>query len=215
MSVTPIEEPGLRERKRRATRRAIQLAVIDLVAERGLDGTTVDDISRRADISPRTFFNYFTSKEDAAVGEIPPLPASELVDAFVAAGPGGSVLDGLASIVVETIGVEGQDQELMHRRKELLKQHPHLFAMRIARMRQLEEELGRIVARRLLVDDPGLDPQAAESRGRLMANVAFAALRHAWVRWAADEAAAPLGDRVSESFAELRELFASDAAHMG
>ena len=63
MSVTPIEEPGLRERKRRATRRAIQLAVIDLVAERGLDGTTVDEISRRADISPRTFFNYFTSKD--------------------------------------------------------------------------------------------------------------------------------------------------------
>lgn len=212
MTATATEELGLRERKRRATRRAIQLAVIELATERGLDGTTVDEISKHADVSPRTFFNYFASKEDAAVGELPELPAPELVERFVAAGPRASLFDGLAEIILETVEIEGQDQELMHRRKALLQQYPHLFAVRIARMRQLEEEIGRIVARRLRTDDAGLDDATAEWRGRLVANLAFGAMRHAWGYWAQGDPDSRLGDRVAESFAEMKSLIASDAA---
>ncbi|MDO7881046.1 TetR/AcrR family transcriptional regulator [Salinibacterium soli] len=212
MTASATEELGLRERKRRATRRAIQLAVIDLVGERGLDGTTVDEISRQADISPRTFFNYFASKEDAVVGELPPLPSGELVERFVSAGRGASLLDGLAEIIVETVEGEGHDQELMQRRKSVLQQHPHLFAMRIARMRRLEDEMGSIVARRLLADDPSLEPSVAESRGRLVANVAFAAMRHAWGSWARGDRDSRLADHVTESFAELKIVLSSDAA---
>ena len=83
----PDAEPGLRERKRRATRLAIQQAALRIAIEDGLAAVTVDEVSRRADISPRTFFNYFPSKEQAILGDDPDLPDDQALDAFVAGGP--------------------------------------------------------------------------------------------------------------------------------
>src|SRR5699024_9386238 len=58
---------GLRERKKLETRRLIRRVALDLSRERGLEHLTVEAIAERAGISPRTFFNYFTHKEDALV----------------------------------------------------------------------------------------------------------------------------------------------------
>jgi len=59
---------GLRERKRAATRQAITAAARSLTAARGLSGFTVEEVCEQADISRRTFFNYFHTKEDAVIG---------------------------------------------------------------------------------------------------------------------------------------------------
>ncbi len=63
----PEPVKGLRERKRLETHRALATTAVRLVAERGLDQVTVEDISAAAGVSSRTFFNYFASKEDAVV----------------------------------------------------------------------------------------------------------------------------------------------------
>jgi AcrR family transcriptional regulator len=60
--------PGRRERKKDAVRRALRVAALRLVSERGLAAVTVEDITDVADVSKRTFFNYFSCKEDALVG---------------------------------------------------------------------------------------------------------------------------------------------------
>lgn len=62
--------PGLRARKREATRRAITARARTLTAERGLNGFTVEELCECVDISRRTFFNYFPSKEDALIGHL-------------------------------------------------------------------------------------------------------------------------------------------------
>lgn len=59
---------GLREQKKQATRRAIHHAALGLAAERGIDGVTVGEICAAAEISQRTFFNYYPSKAAAVLG---------------------------------------------------------------------------------------------------------------------------------------------------
>ena len=55
---------GLRERKKRQTREAIAAAAMELFRLRGYDAVTVADVARAADVSEKTVFNYFPTKED-------------------------------------------------------------------------------------------------------------------------------------------------------
>ena len=205
-------ELGLRERKRIATRRSIQLAAIGLVAENGLERLTIDEIGRVADISPRTFFNYFPTKEAALIGDTPTIPSSAAIEGFLSAGPGESVLHGIAELLIEASDNVAEDHELTQRRREVMKHHPQLFAMRMLTMKSFEEELRLLVAQRLQRDEPSLDEATLVSRSRLITLVAAAAMRHAWTCWADDGGATDLTSRLHQSFDELDQLLASKPA---
>ena len=61
----PGQRTGLRERKKLAVRRALSSAAVRLAVERGLENVTIEDITAEADVSVRTFGNYFSSKYEA------------------------------------------------------------------------------------------------------------------------------------------------------
>jgi AcrR family transcriptional regulator len=214
-------ELGLRERKRIATRRAIQLAAVELASERGFDRVTIDEISHVANVSPRTFFNYFPSKESAIIGELPELPDEDSIERFISAGPDEPILEGISTLLIAAIdiGDTGGDAEdasaapaSVHRlhtmRRALLKDNPELFALRMASMHSFEDALSGVVQRRLAHDDPDLadDPEALHQRARLVTYVAFAGMRHAWSCWADHGGVEPLSERLRSSFAQLSEL---------
>src|SRR5438105_15204457 len=88
---------SLRERKKLATRRLLRRTALDLVAERGFAHVTVEDIAEAADVSPRTFFNYFPSKE-AALFDSDPSRWAKIHDRIVNQDQGQPVLDVLREV---------------------------------------------------------------------------------------------------------------------
>ncbi|MBF4613730.1 TetR/AcrR family transcriptional regulator [Curtobacterium sp. VKM Ac-1376] len=204
----PDAEPGLRERKRRATRRAIQQAALRIAIEHGLSAVTVDEISRRADVSPRTFFNYFPSKEQAILGDDPRLPDDGALQQFVDSGPTGDLLADIGTLLVHSTRELIEERGLIEERQQVLRANPELFGRRMASMKEFQAELQAAVQRRLERAEPEVaaDPDVLRRRAGLAAIVALAALRHAWWEWSGSGAGSHLADELERSFAELGVL---------
>ena len=83
---------SLRERKKLATRRELRRDALRMIAERGYSNVTVEEIAEAANVSPRTFFNYFPTKEAALFGADPEL-AEATREAIVHQSPGEPVIN--------------------------------------------------------------------------------------------------------------------------
>ncbi|MEV8637052.1 TetR family transcriptional regulator [Streptosporangium sp. NPDC051023] len=150
---------GLRERKKQKTRLALIDAALDLFAEQGYEATTVDQIAAAADISPRTFFRYFATKEDVALSL--PLDGQEVMLAELAARPPEeppfTALGHAMRAVVTMLG-EGDlaDTTRFLKARELIENTPALFAGSMRRMMGNEQRLVAEIARREGVDHDDL-----------------------------------------------------------
>jgi AcrR family transcriptional regulator len=105
---------GLRERKKRAARDALAATARRLFAERGFDAVTVADVAAAADVSEKTVFNYFATKEDLAFAGRE--QGIELFVTAIAERPAGSsVLDAFRAMTHTVLeeAVAGGDEDLL------------------------------------------------------------------------------------------------------
>ena len=192
-------QPGRRERKKLATRQALQDAALRLVAERGLDRVTVEDISEAADVATRTFFNYFSSKEEALLGNAPQNVTT--VHRLVVERPAGeSPLEAVCQVLRTMILALAERREESLLRQQVIERHAGLLARQLGVYASFERALAAAVAERL---GPG---RADPSYARLVAAVAVAAARSSVSSWRADQGRRPLAEVVDAAFAQLRDL---------
>ncbi|MBM2615718.1 helix-turn-helix transcriptional regulator [Actinoplanes sp. LDG1-06] len=151
---------GLRERKKQATREALSAAALRLALERGPENVRVDDIAEAAGVSPRTYNNYFSSREQAIV-------------AGLHTGQFAAVDGPLSEAVVRFYTHAGRSPEAL----AMITGNAALRACYADTATTLEAPLAEAIAER----HPGVDPLAAQALAAAVAAAARVALRQ-WLR---------------------------------
>ncbi len=190
------ETAGLRERKKHETRLAISAAALELALSRGPSHVTVEDIAEAAEVSPRTVFNYFPTKEAAMLGTDPDRRA-RLVEHLRARPADEDALQALQATFRSNFTVEQVGR--WRTRARLARDHPQLHRAYLESWVELEVALAGALAERTGLD-PRLDPYP-----RLVVAVTVTALRVA-----VDHAIGTgQGDRLSDA---VEATFATVAA---
>jgi AcrR family transcriptional regulator len=137
----PPTKLGLRERKKQQTRETITRVALRLFAERGYDETTLADIAEAADVSPRTIFAYFESKEEILFCE----EASDLnnLKRKLDERPAGTTTVDALREFISSIDPADEESKL---RKKIITSTPTLQMKMAARHAQLEPMLAESIA---------------------------------------------------------------------
>lgn len=162
---------GLREQKKQATREALREAALRLALEHGPDNVRVDDIAEAAGVSPRTYNNYFASREQAIVAAVTAERESRVAAAVTAQPVGVRLADAVVEAIVAQYtdpGDHGRDALL------LITTRPALRGAFVNTADAIEHPLADAIAERL-----GDDPQTA----RVLAACVAAAVRVALEQW--------------------------------
>jgi AcrR family transcriptional regulator len=139
------EETGLRERKKQRTRETIARVAVELFDERGYHATTLAEIAEAADVSTRTIFAYFPSKEDILFAEFPAM--KEAFAQALAERPAGK--DTLETMRDFILSIPHETDELHARRERIIRGDETLRSHKRARLAQLDELLAASIAKDL------------------------------------------------------------------
>lgn len=164
------DETGLRARKHRRTREAIRDAALRLFAERGYEAAAVEDIAAAADVAPRTFYRYFSSKEDVIFYD--PDVRATLLGVLADRKPGESDVELIARAILEAMLLH-EERIVLARR--VLDATPLLHG----RLLQRTEDAADLIVANL----PGAAGRGAKLRARILAQSVAAAVRVAFFAW--------------------------------
>jgi AcrR family transcriptional regulator len=175
-SAAPVE--GLRERHRKRTAADLEEAALELFCEKGFDAVTIDDIAAAADVSRRTFFRYYASKEDVILSDHPKR-LDELAAALNRRSADEPALTALRHAIISLAGTYEEQRDHMVRRFRLVTTTPALEARSLCLQRNWETSVTSMLAARM-----GVDP-AEDLRPGVVAATTMAAMRIATANWLA------------------------------
>ncbi|PIS99816.1 transcriptional regulator [Bradyrhizobium nitroreducens] len=187
---------GLRQRKRQQTRARLTRAAMTLFLERGFEATTIDDIAAAANVSRRSFFHYFASKEDV-VTAWQENAASALVDEVVARPADESMLTAAENAIAAVVKrLDPAEAAAMSRLK---RDNPALQARDQLKYETIERALAEGLAQRGRT-------RSDRQKARLVAMIATGAMRVGGDSWIGDGAREKPEAFVKRTFDAIRAI---------
>ncbi|MBX4862585.1 TetR family transcriptional regulator [Rhizobium bangladeshense] len=190
---------GRRERKRRETRERIEQAAMSLFLQRGFEATTIEDITEAADVSKRSFFDYFPSKEEVVFAWQDAF-ADRLMAAIAARPADESSVTAVEAAITATVIAAVDEPGLAL--GDLIHRTPALKARDQLKYAKLEQKLAEALLLR-----KGGDP-LERPRMRVLAATVIGALRVGAELWQQRPPSASPQDFAREIFADLWKMLA-------
>ncbi|RZU49187.1 TetR family transcriptional regulator [Krasilnikovia cinnamomea] len=188
---------GLRERKKAATRAALSHAAWSLMITAGLSSVTPEAIAAAADVSPRTFRNYFASREEAILGELLQRHLA-LLDKLRGRPADEALWDGLEQILPQGVTEIVGDRDSFAVLAEEIRRNPAMLAQNLVVFQDAAIQMAAIFAERTATDldaDPG---------PRLLAAAVCAAISTSIDLWISGAIDRTLPELIRDCLARLR-----------
>ncbi|WP_328321785.1 TetR/AcrR family transcriptional regulator [Streptomyces sp. NBC_00388] len=147
----PGAPAGLRERKKQRTREALLRVALELFTTKGYEQTTIDEIADAVEVSQRTFFRYFASKEEAAFA-VHDLVESQFFTALESRPAHESPFEAMRGAVLaswDSISLTIEDVvpvDLYMRICQVIESSPALLAIHLRRSAELEDRIAHLIA---------------------------------------------------------------------
>jgi AcrR family transcriptional regulator len=138
---------GLRERKKLKTRGALQKEAMRLFLKKGFEATTIEEIAEAVEVSPSTFFNYFSSKEDLVLqDDLDPM----MIAAFNAQPAELSPIAALRTSMNSMFSALTPEQEAMlQQRMALVQRDPDVRAAMLNQFAGMVDQVAEVLAVRV------------------------------------------------------------------
>ena len=201
---TAVAALGLRERKKARTREALEEAALDLFSRRGFDQTTIEEVADACEVSPRTFFRYYPTKEAVLFAD-GALRRERLLNVIAHRPVDEPALLALHAGMRELALDYQDDRGRMVARAKIVKASLHLQVYQAEHQHGWEADV--VAALEGRGDGAAVDHDELQ----LLTAVATAALRVSLDVWLAKQRGPKLVDLLDEAFARLATGFAPPA----
>ncbi|MDR6318621.1 TetR/AcrR family transcriptional regulator [Actinoplanes couchii] len=192
-----MTQPGLRERKKAATRAALSRAAWTMLLADGLESVTPESVSAAADMAPRTFRYHFRNREEAILDELAQQHLA-LADRIRERPPAEPIWDSLLAVLPpEVVRICG-DRAVFATLLRVIGDDPAMLAQNLTVLEHSRISLARVIAERAGGQHPGTYPN-------LLAGVAVTAISTAVTHWALDTTGTDLAAVLHDCLQKIRE----------